>query len=52
MLSQSALHQPITGSGSNDLPSGNAVKTVPMKEPAEFQKNEEGGGIDLSSSLA
>ena len=52
MLSQHAMHQPITGLGSDAIPASNAVKTLPIKEPAEAQKDEEGDGRDFSGSLA
>ena len=42
MLSQHAMCQPITGWGSSAIPACNAVKTLPIKEPLEAQKDEEG----------
>ena len=36
--------QPITGLGSDAIPAYNAVKTLPIKEPAKAQKDEEGEG--------
>ena len=44
--------QPITDFGSDAIPAYSAVKTLPTKEPAEAQKDEEGEGRDLSGSLA
>ena len=44
--------QPITGLGSNAIPACNAIKTLPIKEPVEAQKDEEGKGRDFSGSLA
>ena len=32
--------QPVKGLGSEAIPACNAVKTLPIKEPAEFQKDE------------
>ena len=43
--------QPITGLGSNAIPACNAVKTLPIKEPAEAQKDGKGEGRDCSGSL-
>ena len=51
MLSQHAMHQPITGLGSDAIPACNTVKTVPIKEPAEAEKDEEGEGRDFPGSL-
>ena len=42
--------QPVTGLGSDAIPACNAVKTLPIKEPAEAQKDEEGEGKDFSGS--
>ena len=49
-----AMHdcKPITGLGSDAIPACNAVKTLPIREPAKAQKNEDGEGRDLSGSLA
>ena len=44
--------QPITGLGSETIPASNALKTLPIKEPVEAQKVEEGEGRDFSGSLA
>ena len=45
--------QPITGLGSDAIPAYNAVKTLPIKEPAEAQNDrEEGEGRDSTGSLA
>ena len=33
------------------IPAYNAVKTLPIKEPADIQKDEEGEGRDFSGSL-
>ena len=46
-LSQHAVHQAITGLGSNVIPTYSAVKTLPIQEPAEAQKDEEGEGRDF-----
>ena len=50
MLSQHAMHQPITGLGSDAIPACNAVNT-PYQKPAEAQNNRRGEGRDFSSSL-
>ena len=42
----------ITGLRSDAIPACNAVKTLPIKEPAEAQKDEEVEGRDFSGSLA
>ena len=34
------------------IPACNTVKTLPMKEPAKAQEDEEGEGRDISGSLA
>ena len=52
MLSQHVMYQPITALGSNAIQACNAVKSLPVKEPAEAQKDEEGEGRDFSVSLA
>ena len=52
MLSQHAMHYPITGLGSNAITVCNAVKTICIKEPAKAQKDTEGEGRDFSGSLA
>ena len=44
--------QPIKDFGSNAVPACNAVKTLPIKEPAKVQKDKEGEGRDFSGSLA
>ena len=44
--------QQITGLGSDAIPACSAVKTLPIKEHAETQKDEEGEGRDLSGSIA
>ena len=36
--------QPITGLGSDVIPACYTVKSLPIKEPAEAQKDEEGDG--------
>ena len=51
-LSLHAMCQPITDLGSDAIPACNAVKTIPIKEHAEAQKDEEGEGRDFSGSLA
>ena len=51
-LSEHAVHQPIIGLGDDIIQACNAVKTLPIKEPAEVQKDEEGEGRDFSGSLA
>ena len=38
--------------GSNAITACNGVKTLPIKEPAEAQKDEEGEGRDFSGSIA
>ena len=50
MLSQHAMCQPITGLGSNTSPACNAVRTLPIKEPAKAQKDEE--RVETSGSVA
>ena len=52
MLSQHAMHQWVTGLGSGTIPASNAVKALPIKEPAEAQKDEEREGRNFSGSLA
>ena len=52
MLCQHAMCQPITGLGSDAIPTCNAVKTHPIEEPAEAQKDKEGERRDFSGSLA
>ena len=49
-VSQHAMHQPITGLVSNAIPAYNAVKRLPVKEPAEAQKDRE--RADLSGSFS
>ena len=44
--------QPIKGLGGEAIPACNSVKTLPMKEPAKAQKDEEGEGRKFSGSLA
>ena len=44
--------QPITGFGSDTIPAYNAVKTLPIKEPAESQKMRKGESRDFSGFLA
>ena len=44
--------QLIKGLGSDAIPACNAVKRVPIKEPAKAQKDEEGEDRDFSGSLA
>ena len=44
--------QPITGLGSDTIPACNAVKALPIKEPAEAKKDVEGECGDFSGSLA
>ena len=51
MLSQRAMCQPITSLGIDAIPAYNAVKSPPIKEPTEAQKEEEGEGRDFSGSL-
>ena len=46
------MHQPIIGLGDKTIPACIAVKALPIKEPAEDQKDEEGEGRDFSASLA
>ena len=41
----------VTGLGSDAIPACNTVKTLPIKEPAEVQKDEEGEGRVFSGSL-
>ena len=48
MLSRHAMHQPITGLGRDAIPACNAIKTLPIKEPAEAQKDSEGEDRDLA----
>ena len=38
--------QSITGLGNYAIPACNGLKTLPIKEPAEAQKDEEGEGRD------
>ena len=54
MLSQHAMHWPITGWGNDAIPACNSVKTLPIKEPENLQKlrKMEGDGRDFSGSLA
>ena len=52
MLSKHAMCQAITGLGSDAIPAYNAVNTLPIKEPAEVQKDEEGESRNFSGSLA
>ena len=52
MLFQHAMCQAITGLGSDAIPASNAVKTLPINEPAETQKDEEREGRNFSGSLA
>ena len=52
ILSQHTMSQPIIGLGMDAIPSCNAVKTIPIKEPAEAQKDEEGEGRDFFGNLA
>ena len=47
-----AMCQLITGLGSDSMPACNAVKILPIKEPAETQKDEEREDGHLSASLA
>ena len=42
---------PIQGLRIDAIPACNAVKTLPIKEPAEAQKDEEGEGRPFSGSL-
>ena len=51
MLFQHAMCQPITGLGSNAIPACNRVKTLPIIELAEAQKDEEEEGRDFPVSL-
>ena len=51
MLSQHAMHQPITGFESDAIPTFNAAKIPPIKEPEEDQKTKEGEGKDFCGSL-
>ena len=44
MLSQHAMCQPITGLETDAIPACYTVKTLPIKETAEAQKDEEGDG--------
>ena len=44
--------QPVKGLGSEAIPACNAVKILPVKEPAKAQKDEEGEDRDFSGSLA
>ena len=44
--------QPIKGLGSSAIPACNVVKTLPMKEPTNAQKDEEEEGRDFSGSFA
>ena len=46
------MHKLIKGLGDDTNPACNAVKALPIKEPAEAQKDEEGEGRDFSGSLA
>ena len=43
--------QPIKGCGSEAIPACNAVKTIPIKDPAKDQKDEVGEDRDFSGSL-
>ena len=52
MLSQHAMCQPIIALEDHIISACNAVKTLPIKEPVEAQKDEEGEGRDFSGSLA
>ena len=42
----------VAGLGCEAIPACNAVKRLPIKEPAEAQKDEEVEGRDFSGSLA
>ena len=44
--------QPIIGLGCHASPACNAAKTLPIKEPAQAQKDVEGEGRGFSGSLA
>ena len=44
--------QTITGVGNDAFPAFNAVKRLPIKEPAGAQNDRRGGGRDFSGSLA
>ena len=44
--------QPIKGLGSDAIPACNAVQTLPIKEPAKAQKDEEGEGRDFTGYIA
>ena len=46
------MHWPMIGLGDDIISACNAVKTLPIKEPAEAQKDEEGEGRNFSDSLA
>ena len=50
MLSQHAMHQPITGLGNDSVSACNQL-TLPIKEPAEAQNDRRGEGRDFFSSL-
>ena len=52
MLSHHAMHQPIKGLESDSIPACNAIKMLPIKEPANAQKDEALEGRDFSHSLA